>query len=119
MKYLALLLSIIFIGFAYLQLNDPDPVLWVGIYMVPVYLGIRAFLQYKNLELNIVAIAMTLLGAYYAWSGISVWEGFNTENMAMKSINQELAREAVGLLIMAFAIFLYCFVPKRTNESKF
>lgn len=117
MKYTAIIIAIIFVGFAYLQVNDPDPVLWVGIYLVPVYIGVRAFLGHVNIELNIVAIAMTLLGAYNALTGITTWEGFNIKNMAMKSINQELAREAVGLMIMALGILFYCFVPKNKKES--
>jgi hypothetical protein len=84
--------------------------------LLPVYLGVKSFLGYKNKELLVVAIVATLIAAYFSYSQITVWEGFNAENMSMKSLNQELAREAVGLAIMAFGMLVYYVLPITKKE---
>lgn len=101
MRYSALLPVIVFLWFAYLQLNDPDPVWWVVIYLIPAYISAMCFLKKSNIELLIV-LAM-LYGAYAInlWLQMTKWDGFFTQGlgMEMKTMNQELARESIGLMI--------------------
>jgi hypothetical protein len=48
------------------------------------------------------------------WTEMTAWEGFMTDGLAMKTINQELAREAVGLWICSAALILfYSLAPKK------
>ncbi len=114
MRFIGLFFAFVFLWFAYLQLNDADPIWWATLYLIPAYVSIMFFLQKNNRELLIVLGILYAAYAINSWLQITKWEGFFTENsgMEMKSINQELAREAVGLLIcvltyMAFLLFSF------------
>ena len=113
MKYLALALVFVFILFAAWQLNDPDPILWVPIYGLAAYVCYKAFRGQSNPELLVVAALMCLAGGVNSWLGMTAWEGVITESLAMKSPNQELAREALGLGICAAVYVLFLIIPQK------
>lgn len=110
MRYLALLLVFVFLLFAAWQVNDPDPVLWIPLYLLPAYVAYRAFQGHFNRELLVILLLGSLAGALNTWLQMSGWEGFFSEGqgLAMKTPNQELAREGSGLAIcaVAYGIFL-------------
>ena len=109
MRYIALLLGLLFLLFAYWQFNDPDPVWWVTIYLVAAYCSYRAFMGKFNLELLAVLAVLYAAGTLNAWLQMTAWEGFFSEGsgLAMKSMNQELARESAGLGICLAAVLLF------------
>ncbi len=114
MKYLALLFVPIFLLFAGWQYNDPDSVLWYAIYLIPAYTALRAFQQRSNPELLVVLLLLSLAGGYTLWAQMTAWEGFFSEGagISMKSVNQELAREACGLWICSFSYALFWVMNK-------
>lgn len=109
MRYIALLLGLLFLLFAYWQFNDPDPVWWVTIYLVAAYCSYRAFMGKFNLELLAVLAVLYAAGTLNARLQMTAWEGFFSEGsgLAMKSLNQELARESAGLGICLAAVLLF------------
>ncbi len=120
MPYIALFFVIIFLWFAYLQFNDPDPVLWVVLYLIPVYVSLMAFLRKTNRELLIVLSVFYTSYAINSGLQMTQWEGFFTEGsgMEMKSVNQELAREAVGLMIAVFTYLVLIVLSFRKKISQ-
>jgi len=110
MKYLALLFALVFLLFAGWQYNDPDPLLWGAVYLIAAYVSFRAFQGRFNREMLVVLLVWSAAWALSSWSQITSYEGFFTqgEGLSMKTPNQELAREASGLGIVAvvYAIFL-------------
>jgi hypothetical protein len=46
------------------------------------------------------------------WIEMTAWEGFITDGLSMKTHNQELAREAVGLWIASASFALFFIVEK-------
>lgn len=106
--------AIIFALFTYWQINDPDPILWVPIYSVAVYVAIQAYRGQVNNELIIVLFILSGTAGLQIWSEMTAWEGFLTDGLSMKTMNQELAREAVGLWITTFSFALFFF----TNRTK-
>jgi hypothetical protein len=106
--------AVVFALFMYWQFNDPDPILWVPIYATATYVAIQAYRDQLNTELLAVLFILTTAAGIQIWSEMTAWEGFITDGLSMKTMNQELAREAVGLWIvsLAFAIF---YVTKRSN----
>lgn len=123
MKYIALIFTPIFILFAGWQYNDPDPILWIPIYLVAAYATFRTFQGKANQEMLLVLIIISFAGGMNLWNMMTMWEGFFTEGagISMKSNNQELAREACGLWICTFA-FMMClgidhFQKKSRNYS--
>ncbi|NBW03221.1 MAG: hypothetical protein EBR87_05840, partial [Cytophagia bacterium] len=102
-----ILFTIVFILFTYWQFNDPDPILWVPIYGVATYVSIQAFRHKTNSELLIVLFILSASAGLQIWSEMTAWEGFLTDGLSMKTMNQELAREAVGLWIASSSFVIY------------
>ncbi len=119
MRYIALFFAAVFLWFAYLQLNDPDPVLWVVLYLIPVYVSLMTFFRKTNRELLIVLSVLYASYAINSWLQMTQWEGFFTEGsgMEMKSVNQELAREAIGLMICVAAYLVLIVLPFRKKDK--
>lgn len=107
-----ILFTIIFTLFAYWQLNDPDPILWVPVYGSVIYVSAQAIRGKVNRELIGVLFVLSLMAGIQLWSEMTAWEGFMTDGLAMKTMNQELAREAVGLWICSAALALFYSVDK-------
>ena len=105
--YLGAIFAIVFVLFSYWQLNDPDPILWVPIYGVATYVSIQAFRHKTNSELLIVLFILSATAGLQIWSEMTAWEGFITDGLSMKTMNQELAREAVGIWISSFSFAIY------------
>lgn len=108
-----LLFSIIFLLFTYWQFNDPDPILWVPIYGAATYVSFQAFRGHVNKELIAVLFLLSTMAGIQLWVEMTAWEGFMTDGLTMKTVNQELAREAVGLWIAAFSFAVYYLLNKK------
>ncbi|MFC0184041.1 Transmembrane family 220, helix [Pseudarcicella hirudinis] len=113
MKYLALLFVPIFLLFAGWQYNDPDPVLWIPIYLIAAYAAFQAFRGQSNPEMLVVLFIMSFAGGLNSWQQMTAWEGFVTDGLSMKTVNQELAREAWGLWICSGAYLLFWFMKTK------
>ncbi len=120
MRYIALVFGLIFLLFTYWQFNDPDPVWWVTIYLVAAYASFLAFQGKYNLELFAVLAVLYLASAVNSWLQMTAWEGFVSEGtgLAMKSINQELARESVGIGICALAMVVFWVMGYLQRKSR-
>ena len=112
-KWINWILFLLFTTFAYVQLNDPDPYVWVLIYgLVAILFGLSNFLRVPGwvLQIMIVGIlifAMFHLGYFYDWL-ISDEKSELFGEMVYKKPHVEGTREFLGLLIAALAIlFLY------------
>jgi len=117
MKILNAILAILFIVFAIVQLNDPDPWIWVAMYGFVAVMSAMAFLgkYYKPVLLAGMAIsvvwAITLSPGVYDWfANHNVDEIF--ENMAPGKVFIETARECFGLLI-AFGTLLFHYTQAK------
>ncbi len=111
MKYFSLFFSLVFLLFAYWQLNDPDPVWWVTLYLVPAFISFRASRKKYSLEGLVLLSVLYSAYAINSYVAIGHYEGFFTEGagLAMKTENQELARETGGLCICIATFITYAF----------
>jgi hypothetical protein len=112
-SYMGIFFTLTFILFTYWQFNDPDPILWVPIYGVATYVSFQAFRGFVNKEIMIVLFILSTCAGIQQWVEMTAWEGFMTDGLAMKTMNQELAREAVGLWIASFSFAIYYFLEKK------
>lgn len=64
-----------FLGFAYLNLNDPDPWMWVTLYLVPAFFcGALVYNRvYPKLYLLFITI-FTIMAGYYFFTPDGVWD---------------------------------------------
>lgn len=108
MKYLFLILVFVFVLFAGWQYNDPDPLLWITVYLIAAWCSFRAFQGHVNREALVLLALWAVAWALTSWWQMTAWEGFVSEGegLTMKTENQELAREACGLGIVAVGYLL-------------
>ena len=104
---LGAIFGLVFLLFTYWQLNDPDPILWVPVYAIAVYTSLQAMRAKSNPERLLVLFCLSFSAGIQLWVEMPAWEGSLPDGLSMKTHNQELAREAVGLWIASgsFALF--------------
>ncbi|AKD56361.1 transmembrane 220 family protein [Spirosoma radiotolerans] len=98
-KTVSIIFGLLFILFAAVQYNDPDPEVWVPIYGLA---AIACFMAYAGLGkwwFFVGMAVMYVVAAVYQWP--PVFEGFLFSEVGMRSMNIEMAREAGGLAICA------------------
>jgi hypothetical protein len=119
MKYIALFFTLVFLLFAGWQYNDPDPILWIPIYLIAAYATFRTYQGKANPEMLLVLIVLSFAAGMNTWNMMTSWEGFFSEGggLSMKTMNQELAREACGLWICTVS-FMICWEIDRFENSK-
>jgi len=121
-KILQLFFSLLMVVFAYLQLNDPDPFLWVLIYLlVALMLGFSAFGKRNKIVfwglIGSMLIAMAILSP-------GLWQWIRYEpaedllyGMSPDRMYIEESREFLGLLIaILFLIPVYLDLKRDQNQ---
>jgi hypothetical protein len=105
MKILNIILAIMFVGFAALQLNDPDPFVWILIYFtMTVACTMAAFNKYNR---PLMAVQATVYIIYIAllWTGVVEWLRSPDRSLLFDDLAKmqypyiEETREVLGLLI--------------------
>jgi Transmembrane family 220, helix len=120
-----LIFAIIFIAFAALQYNDPDPIVWASIYLYAVLLCIMAYRNKFNGGLYIFGISMYLIYAIYLFfdkNGVINWATVHHgENIAatMKAEQPwiEETREFGGLLMLIIVLLLNYLKGKKLEKA--
>lgn len=119
MKILHGFLAIMFLVFAALQWNDPDPYLWIPIYGVMVVLCVRAFGGHYYTKIMMALIVVYVcLGIYY-FPGIQEWLQQDDKAQLFDNIAKmehpfiEESREFLGLLINIIVLVVYVVIDKR------
>lgn len=116
------ILGVLFFIFAALQLNDPDPWLWIGIYgLVAVLCGMTAVGYYAP-KVILGAILFTIFGIGWYLPDFINWlqTGMTsiTTSMKAETPHVELIRESLGLvLVLVTLIWLYWSGRKNTNRD--
>ncbi len=104
-KIISLTFFILFCFCAYLQLNDPDPQVWIPIYLLAAFACLSVFVNKTPHQYVFWAMSIGyLVAAYLQWP--PQFEGFMFDTMKMHSLNIELARESGGLSICACVMAL-------------
>jgi len=105
MKILNIIFAVLFLGFAALQYNDPDPLVWISIYMAMVVVCVLAVKQrhYKFLSIALVLVYVgyaTLLSPSVLiwWQSVDRSQLFD-EFAKMQFLYIEETREFLGLMI--------------------
>ncbi len=108
---------VIFLMFAYVQLNDPDPVIWFSMYlMVAVFFGFSNFLRVPKVLLyaaisGLLVFSLFHLGYFLDWL-MSDDKSELFGKMVYEKPYIEGAREFLGLII-AIGALLYLLRTKK------
>ena len=121
MKVFNLIFTLLFILFAALQYNDPDPYLWIPLYLFAAAMCWLAFRQKFYPKLYLVGIAVYTIYATYLFfskDGMLDWirehqsEDITSEMKATKPWI-EATREVLGLVIMIVVLLANYFYSRR------
>jgi hypothetical protein len=125
MKFFNIFFSVVFILFAVVQYNDPDPYLWVPIYLYPAILCFLKFIQTPIPRIAYWA-GFLVFGVYAIYkmfdtNGIIDWVQFhNASNIAstMKAEKPwiEESREFFGLVIILIVLGIN-YIQKTSHPS--
>lgn len=97
----------LFALFAYWQINDPDPEVWVSVYGVAMIFCLLGFKGIFPKIPLIVVLIVCLMGAVYFYpGGIGDWvaQELAQKDLTMKTTQMEEARETFGLMIVALVL---------------
>ena len=125
MKVFNIFFCLVFILFAALQYNDPDPYLWMPIYL---YTSVLCWLAFKNkfypkaYWVGIVIYAAYAVYKIFDQNGLLDWiNKHNAENIAetMKAEKPwvEESREFFGLLILIGVLVINLIYVKRKSRK--
>ena len=122
MKVFNLIFCLIFIFFAALQYNDPDPYVWIPIYMYSAVLCWFAFRNKFYPKVYLIGIVIYLgyaIGLFFWKNGVWDWatkhnaEGIASTMHAEKPWIEE-TREFFGLIILIVVLLIdYFYARKR------
>lgn len=120
-KYISYFFGLLFLYFAYVQFNDPDPAKWVTIYILTALLPI-AYLYWSKVKYGIYAlIAVLILLFILAVPDFINWakDGFPsiTETMKAESPYVELVREFLGIFICLIYLGSVLFLGRKKSLS--
>ena len=99
--------SLLFVVGALVQINDPDPLVWVSIYLIAAFLsGYVALGRFPKIPLAIVTILCFAGSLYYFPPSVSEWiaQEWQQQDLTMKTVSMEESRESLGLLIIAIVL---------------
>src|SRR5690606_4806590 len=89
---------------ALVQINDPDPLVWISIYLVAAFLsGYVALGRYPMIPLGIATVLCLIGSIYYFPPSVGDWiaQEWEQQDLTMKTMDMEEARESLGLLLIA------------------
>ena len=123
MKVFNLIFCVLFIVSAGLQYNDPDPYIWIPIYLMGAVICFQAFREKVYPVFTLLLSALFIIYDLYLFFdkfGVLSWlNEHNAENIAasMKASAPwiEETREFFGLLILIIVLMINYFVSKRTS----
>jgi len=121
MKIINVVLAVLFALFAFFQLNDPDSLSWVVLYLyVAIISAMAAFGRY-NLALILPGIAIFVV--YFVYLIPSVFEFVSSGEDLMNRMDAEKmyieqTREAGGLLIGLLALVFHFVNRKKYTRAK-
>jgi hypothetical protein len=114
MKLFNIIFILLFILFAALQYNDPDPYIWMPIYLYGAFLCYQAYQKKYNAGLYVIGLVVYIGYAAYLFfdkQGVLSWaEEHGAENIAqtMKATKPwiEETREFGGLLLLILVLLI-------------
>jgi hypothetical protein len=113
MKIVNFILAIMFLAFAFVQINDPDPAIWILIYGAMAVLAIMAMFEYYPKKFLIGLVVLYLAYSIYYFPGVREWLGHDNKSQLfddvakMEHLYIEESREFLGLMICVIVLIFY------------
>jgi len=113
MKIVNSFLALMFMVFAFVQVNDPDPILWILIYGVMASISVMAIFEFYIPKLMWVLVAGYSIYAAMLFPGLIDWLNSDDRSLLfddlakMQFIYIEESREFLGLMICLLVLGFY------------
>jgi Transmembrane family 220, helix len=121
MRVINFVLAIMFLAFSFVQINDPDPVVWILIYGSMAVVCIMAAFEFYVRRLMLVQAIVYIGYAATMFSSIATWLTSPDKAMLFDDIAKmqypyiEESREFLGLMICLAVLGLYWY---RSGRAK-
>ena len=123
MKLVNLLLALMFVVFAFLQINDPDPVIWILIYgAMAVVCILAAFKVYSKIALAIMLLGLVAYSFVFI-DGVMEWFAQPDKSVLFDDVMKmeypyiEESREFLGLLICAVVLIVHLILSRKPAQA--
>jgi hypothetical protein len=123
MKVVNLLLAVMFMAFAFVQINDPDPVIWILIYGGMAVICILAAFRYTSrIFLTVFMIGLIAYSVFY-FNGLMEWLSKDDKSMLFDDIAKmehpyiEESREFLGLMICVIVLMVHLILSRKSARS--
>lgn len=122
MKVLNLVLAILFLVFAFVQINDPDPLVWILIYGAMAVVSVLAAFRHYYFP---VIIGLLVIYAAYSLAfvrGVLEWLRSEDKSMLFDDIAKmqfpyiEESREFLGLFICMAVLIMHLFSARALRR---
>ena len=109
-------MTALFLFAASLQLNDPDPVRWIALYGAAAALSVAEVLGRTRFRVALVAALGFTAGALVGLPELLHARAEAFTSFHMRSLDDEVARESVGLLLCALWSALLAWRARRAGR---
>lgn len=122
MRVVNFLLAAMFLVFAFVQINDPDPVIWILIYGSMAIVCIMAIFDFYLKKFLIGLLAVFLVYSFFYVPGVLEWLQQDNklalfdEVAKMEHLYIEESREFLGLLICVLVLLFYLFRAMKFSK---
>jgi len=123
MRIVNFILAIMFLLFAFVQINDPDPVIWILIYGAMAVLCIMAIFEFYPAKFTIGLLVLYVLYSIVYIPGVLEWLRQENKAMLFDDVAKmqypyiEEAREFLGLLICITVLIVFVIRARRKRIS--
>lgn len=123
MKITNLILAVMFLLFAFVQINDPDPLLWIVIYGAMAAVCVMAAFRYFIKPLLWILLAGFIVYMVVLIPGLQQWLAqpdksvLFDEGMKMQNLYIEESREFLGLLICVIVLVVQLLASRKAAIS--
>ena len=123
MRILNSLLAIMFLAFAFLQVNDPDPVLWILIYGAMAAVSVMAIFEYYIPALLYALALGYMIYLVILFPGVMAWYNSPDRSLLFDDLAKmqyyyiEEAREFMGLMICQVALVFYMLRARAASKA--
>jgi hypothetical protein len=113
MRIVNFILAIMFLAFAFVQINDPDPVIWILIYGAMAVLSVMAIFEFYPKKFIIGLLVLCVIYSFVFMPGVAEWLRKDNKAMLFDDIAKmqfpyiEEAREFLGLLICIIVLVVF------------
>ena len=123
MRIVNFILAIMFLLFAFVQINYPDPVIWILIYGAMAVLCIMAIFEFYPAKFTIGLLVLYVLYSIVYIPGVLEWLRQENKAMLFDDVAKmqypyiEEAREFLGLLICITVLIVFVIRARRKRIS--